>query len=248
MTKIPWGHVSSGSIYSGVKVHENGRWRVEKDSAKPGLASQHAAHPEQFCGFSELDEPNFSFRHPPCDFYSGTKALAEEAIREIGESFTWRLREPFNERDDSCNLFARLGSSGLRGLNSFSHLEDSVRACLDLWEFRAPFGVYNVVNPGALDVEAIGQRLQRLHRTHRFTWVASGEHRATSRAPRSNCVLDSSKLLKAGIKMRPVAEAFHDAVDRLEAFNRRERPVERDHPVPQRISVRRICYSPRRPV
>src|SRR5208282_3826590 len=34
---IPWGHVSSGCIYSGAKVFENGKKRVEKDFTKPEL-------------------------------------------------------------------------------------------------------------------------------------------------------------------------------------------------------------------
>jgi hypothetical protein len=36
-----------------------------------------------FRGFTETDAPNFSFRSPPCSFYSGTKALGVEAIAEI---------------------------------------------------------------------------------------------------------------------------------------------------------------------
>src|SRR5581483_2897183 len=98
MTKTPWAHVSSGSIHAGIKILENNRWHIERDAGKPGLAEQHQAHPERFSGFTELDEPNFSFRYPPCDFCSGTRALAEEAIREIGESYIWRMREPFNEQ------------------------------------------------------------------------------------------------------------------------------------------------------
>src|ERR1041385_7430264 len=35
--KIPWGHVSSGCIYSGAKVIEDGITRIEKDMTKPDL-------------------------------------------------------------------------------------------------------------------------------------------------------------------------------------------------------------------
>src|SRR5258706_16445288 len=34
---IPWGHVSSGCIYSGAKVVTNGQTRPEKDFTKPEL-------------------------------------------------------------------------------------------------------------------------------------------------------------------------------------------------------------------
>src|ERR1700733_14765797 len=102
MTKTPWGHVSSGSIYNGAKVIKDGEGRVEKDLGSAEVRRLFAAHPGQFRGFSERDEANFSFRHPPCSFYSGTKALAEEAIREVGQGHCYilRLRLPFNERDE----------------------------------------------------------------------------------------------------------------------------------------------------
>ncbi len=51
---VPWGHVSSGCIYSG-------------DGPGPD-------------GFTELDPPNFTFRAGPCSFYSGTKGLGEEVL------------------------------------------------------------------------------------------------------------------------------------------------------------------------
>jgi dTDP-4-dehydrorhamnose reductase len=69
--KIPWGHVSSGCIYS---------WRRPDGG-----------------GWTEEDEPNFSFRSPPCSFYSGTKALGEEVLEGAENCFVWRLRIPFND-------------------------------------------------------------------------------------------------------------------------------------------------------
>src|SRR5579862_4269973 len=79
MTKTPWGHVSSGSIYSGAKVQTKTAWAIERDLGRPDLLEFFENHPEKFRGFIELDEPNFSFRATPCNFFSGTKALAEEA-------------------------------------------------------------------------------------------------------------------------------------------------------------------------
>src|SRR6185436_10880010 len=72
---IPWGHVSSGCIYAGAKVFENDVVRVERHLADAKVRSLFDSNPERFAGFKESDEPNFSFRQPPCSFYSGTKAL-----------------------------------------------------------------------------------------------------------------------------------------------------------------------------
>ncbi|HUA67820.1 MAG TPA: hypothetical protein VMA13_04665, partial [Candidatus Saccharimonadales bacterium] len=100
---------------------------------------------------------------------------------------------------------------------SISHLDDFVRACLDLWERRAPFGIYNVVNPGATTTRRIAEMIQHIARPHRIFefWKDDEEfYRCAARVPRSNCVLDTSKLLATGVKMRPLEEALTDALQR----------------------------------
>ena len=220
MTKTPWGHVSSGCIYNGGKITEDGRERIEKDLGGPEIRRLFAAHPERFRGFNEMDEANFSFRHPPCSFYSGTKALAEEAIREIGQCYIWRLRLPFNERDEPCNLLCQQPEVMDDAINSLSHLEDCVRACLDLWEIRAPFGIYNVTNPGAVAVREIVQGMTRATQAQR----AEQPHSPKARTPRSNCILDVSKLLQSGVKIRPVTEAMEESLAGLRATLRAGKP------------------------
>jgi len=223
ITKIPWGHLSSGCIYAGSKVIEGGRERIETDLRQPEIRRLFAAHPERFPGFSEKDEANFSFRHPPCSFYSGTKALAEEAIHGIGQCYIWRLRLPFNERDEPCNLLCQQPDSMDDAINSLSHLEDCVKACLDLWEIRAPFGIYNVTNPGAVAAREIVLAMPRAAKAPR----ASGgkpSHAPTAKIPRSNCILDVSKLLQSGVKLRTVNEAMDESLHRLRAVLRTGRP------------------------
>ena len=139
---IPWGHISSGCIYAGAYVTAGGTTRLEKDLSLPHLKSLAESSPEHFRGFTETDAPNFSFRQPPCSFYSGTKALAEEAIQGIGQSYIWRVRLPFDEQDNSRNYISKL----LRypklydNVNSLTHRGDAARVCLDLWHRHAPFG------------------------------------------------------------------------------------------------------------
>ena len=77
MTKTPWGHVSSGEIYAGAKVLENETLRTETDLSRPDLRQLFEKDPARFHGYTELDEPNFSFHNSPSNFYSGSRALAE---------------------------------------------------------------------------------------------------------------------------------------------------------------------------
>ncbi len=162
----------------------------------------------------------------PCNFHSGTKALAEEAIRDIGQSYIWRIRQPFNDREEPWNWLSRAQMEGELhdNINSFSHLEDCVKACLDLWEMRAPFGIYNVTNPGAMTTRPAAEEMQRVLKAGPH--VLPGEAEQTAKAPQSNCILDTAKVLKAGIKLRPLAEAFEDCLDRLHLTSRAARTLD----------------------
>jgi dTDP-4-dehydrorhamnose reductase len=219
MTNTPWGHVSSGSIYTGAKVVEGGRMRVERDLNNPEVRQLFNEHPERVYGFTEWDEPNFSFRQAPCNFYSGTKALAEEAILGSGLNYIWRPRMLFDERQESRNLLWKLQNYPkiYDNINSISHLREFVSACLDLWERRAPFGIYNVVNEGAVTTRQVVEMIQRVlapDREFEF-WKDDREfYRFGAKVRRSNCILDASKLLAVGVKLRTATEALEDALER----------------------------------
>jgi dTDP-4-dehydrorhamnose reductase len=214
---VPWGHVSSGCIYSGAKVDTGGKVRVEKDLSRPDLKLVVEKQPEAIHGFTETDVPNFTFRDPPCSFYSGTKALGEEAILGVGRSYIWRLRIPFDEYDGNRNYLSKVQryAKVYDNVNSISHRADYARACLDLWEKRAGFGIYNVTNPGWVTTREVIKLLEQILKPGRkFEFWASDEefYKVAAKTPRSNCVMDVSKLLAAGVKIRPVRKALEDSL------------------------------------
>ena len=215
---VPWGHVSSGCIYSGAKVvGEDGAVRVEKDMTHPVMRVLAERNPERIHGFTEEDVPNFSFRDGPCSFYSGTKALGEEAITGMGTCYVWRLRIPFDEIDGPRNYLSKVQryTKVYDNLNSISHREDFAKACLDLCQVGAPAGIYNVTNPGWVTTRKVVQRLEAILRPlKRFEFWESDEefYRVAAKTPRSNCVMDSTKLLRAGVVVRPVEEALEHAL------------------------------------
>lgn len=214
---IPWGHVSSGCIFNGAKIIENGKTRIEKDLTKRELYAAAETSPERIHGFAESDTPNFSFRDGPCSFYSGTKALGEEGIAGVGRSYIWRLRIPFDERDNARNYLSKVQryAKVYDNVNSLSHRSDFVRASLDLWQRRAPFGIYNVTNPGFVTTRRVVGLIETILKPRRSFefWPGDDEfYRQAVKTPRSNCVLDVSKLLAAGVKIRPVAEALEDSL------------------------------------
>lgn len=218
VTGIPWGHVSSGCIYSGAKIVQVGQVRVEKDLTRPDCRGVVERSPESIQGFTETDPPNFSFRDLPCSFYSGSKALGEEAIAGIGNSYIWRLRIPFDQFDNSRNYLSKLQRyrKVYENVNSISHRFDFVNAALDLWQSKAAFGIYNMTNPGFITTRQVVEMIERIRKPARtFEFWANDEefYRTAAITPRSNCVMDSSKLLAAGIAMRPVQQALETALE-----------------------------------
>jgi UDP-glucose 4,6-dehydratase len=210
---IPWGHVSSGCVFSGAKIVQNGQVRVEKDLTRPELHALAEQHSPAVQGFTESDPPNFSFRDLPCSFYSGTKALGEEAMAGLGRSYVWRLRIPFDEFDSQRNYLSKIQRypKVYENVNSVSHRGDFAQACLDLWERRAPFGTYNVTNPGYVTTRQVVELIEkRFKPARKFEFWANDEefYRQAARTPRSNCVLDVSKLLATGVRIRPVEQAL----------------------------------------
>lgn len=220
MTNTPWAHISSGNIYTGAKVEmPGGRIRIERDLNRPEIRQLFATHPDRFHGFTEWDEPNLSFRHAPCSFYSGSKALAEEAIHGMGRCYIWRPGTLFDERDDPRNLLSKLqlSKSVYDSIISVSQLNDFVRASLELWQTSAPFGIYNVVNSGAVSIERIveltGQLLKQNPEIELIDNDASSAGPHTRAAiSLSSCILDTGKLSAAGVKMRSSEEALKNSL------------------------------------
>jgi len=173
--------------------------------------------PEKIRGFTELDEPNFSFRATPCNFFSGTVALAEEAIRGIGRNYIWRLGQPFNEHGEPENFLQQIQTAEkiYDGVGAYSHTGDFVRACLDLWERGAPFGIYNIANPGLVTNSQIVEVIRKILNPPRHFefWKDDTEfYSRGNRVLRPDYVLDVSKLLATGVVMRPVIEAIEDSL------------------------------------
>jgi dTDP-4-dehydrorhamnose reductase len=214
------GFVSSGCIYAGAKVRrECGTWAVEDRLTEPLVSELLSERSHRVAGFSETDEPNFCFAHNNCSFYSGTKALAEEVMAGFPDFYVWRLRIPFDELDGSRNYLSKVQryAKVYQNWNSVSHRRDFVAACLDTWLQKVPGGVYNVVNPGYVSTQEVVEKIREKLKSgwSPAFWGSDDEfYRFGAVTPRSNCILDTTKILKAGIRIRSVGEALEESLDR----------------------------------
>ena len=190
-TNTPWGHVSSGCIYTGAR--------------------------EDGTEFTEADAPNFTFRQNNCSFYSGTKALGEEILKNAANVYLWRLRIPFDNIESPRNYLTKLirYENLLEASNSISQLDEFVAATFACWEKRVPFGTYNVTNPGYVTTREVVELIIESGlstKTFNFFKDESEFMAKAAKTPRSNCIMSSEKLAAAGITMTPVKEAIRQAL------------------------------------
>ena len=196
---VPMGHVSSGCIYSGTGPSDR--------------------------GFNEEDPPNFTFRQNNCSFYSGCKALGEEVLEPFENCFVWRLRIPFDNTDSSRNYISKLlrYERLLEARNSLSQLDEFVEACYQCYQDSLPRGIYNLTNTGSVTTSEVVELIQKHRLTNRqFSFFGDEQEfmRIAAKTPRSNCVLDNSKALAAGLKLTPVHEALDRCLTNWQASGR----------------------------
>ncbi|MDX2226468.1 MAG: sugar nucleotide-binding protein [Verrucomicrobiae bacterium] len=190
-TGTTWGHVSSGCIYSGTRPDGS--------------------------GFTEEDAPNFCFRTNHCSFYSGSKALGEEVLAGAERCYVWRLRIPFDRFDSPRNYLSKLMTYDriLDATNSITCLPDFIRTTLDCLERGVPFGVYNVTNPGFVTAREVIDMILReglVQKEFKFFTDEKDFMQKAAITPRSNCILDSGKWIRAGLTMPAEKEAIRWAL------------------------------------
>jgi len=180
-------HISSGCIYGG----------YSKD-------------------FTEEDAPNFDFQNG--SFYSGTKALAEKIVKQNApNSYIFRLRIPFDEFASPRNYLTKLLTYDqlLDVRNSLSHRTDFAKYTIDLIEQNVPFGIYNITNKGSVTTKEVVELMQehlKINKEFKFFSKLDNFMQEVT-APRSNCVLDTSKI-EQYISIRTAQEALKDSLSK----------------------------------
>lgn len=181
---IKFAHISSGCIYSGSE------------------------------SFTEDHEPNFSF-DTGGSFYSGTKALAERAVSTNPNAWQFRLRIPFDNMKSSRNYITKLLTYDklIDVENSVSHRGDFVKACMQLMRRLAPFGIYNVTNPGTITTKSVVNLIEGyLESNRQFNFFTDYDSFNSSvKTGRSNCTLCTDKLTSY-VDMRSAESALIDSI------------------------------------
>jgi dTDP-4-dehydrorhamnose reductase len=121
--------------------------------------------------------------------------------------YIWRLRMPFESVPHKKNLITKLPNytTVVKAKNSISRLSDFVRCCIESYEKRIPFGIYNVTNGGHVYFPDLCRSIDN---SIKRKYVTVDEISEMFVVPRSNCILSNSKLLDTGIEMDDVHTAI----------------------------------------
>jgi UDP-glucose 4,6-dehydratase len=96
-----------------------------------------------------------------------------------------------------------------------THRYEFVDTCLDLWLNKEDYGIYNIVNTGSITTRQVVKLMKKylkLDKDFKF-WKNDEEfYGFGAKAPRSNCVLDNSKLTRTGLKIRDTEEAIIESL------------------------------------
>lgn len=216
---IRLGTVSSGCIYTGAKIRKpNGQWVVEDRLTDPLIIELLEQRSERVEGFTEDDQPNFCFEKNNCSFYSGTKAVAENALKNFPDFYIWRLRIPFDEFDSPRNYLRKILNYPkiYQNWNSLSHRGEFASACFNCLLNSLSGGVYNLTNSGYTSTQEVVKLIQKLKRPKWKPkyWENDDEfYRFGATARRSNCILNTKKAIQSGLGLRNVKDALIESLE-----------------------------------
>ena len=167
-------------------------------------------------GFTETDPANFDG-----SYYSKTKAMTEQLLKEYDNVLTLRLRMPVSDDLNARNFVTKITKYEfvVDIPNSNSILHDLLPASITMAEKNVT-GIYNFTNPGAISHnEVLG--LYKKYVNPDFQWknFTLKEQSQVIKAGRSNCELDTGKLVRKlkefGITIPEIHLAYEDCFKRM---------------------------------
>lgn len=145
-------------------------------------------------GFKEEDKPNFHG-----SFYSHTKALCEDLLRNYSYTCVLRVRMPISDDLSPRNFVTKIVKYDkvVNIPNSMTVLTDLLPVSLKMAE-RKLTGIYNFTNPGAISHnEVLDLYKKYIDPSYTYTNFSVDEQAKILKAGRSNNTMDHTKLVNA---------------------------------------------------
>ncbi|KAG6424444.1 hypothetical protein SASPL_114862 [Salvia splendens] len=166
-----------------------------------------AAHPEgSGIGYKEEDTPNFIG-----SFYSKTKAMVEELLKEYDNVCTLRVRMPISsDLSNPRNFITKISKYNkvVDIPNSMTILDELLPIAIEMAK-RNLRGIWNFTNPGVVSHnEILEMYKQYIDPDFKYTNFTLEEQAKVIIAPRSNNEMDASKLKKEFPELLSIKESL----------------------------------------
>ncbi|XP_044472788.1 trifunctional UDP-glucose 4,6-dehydratase/UDP-4-keto-6-deoxy-D-glucose 3,5-epimerase/UDP-4-keto-L-rhamnose-reductase RHM1-like [Mangifera indica] len=164
-------------------------------------------HPEgSGIGFKEEDKPNFTG-----SFYSKTKAMVEELLKEYDNVCTLRVRMPISsDLNNPRNFITKISryNKVVNIPNSMTVLDELIPIAIEMAK-RNLKGIWNFTNPGVVSHNEILE-MYKAYINPNFKWAnfTLEEQAKVIVAPRSNNEMDASKLKKEFPELLSIKESL----------------------------------------
>lgn len=163
-------------------------------------------------GFTEEDPPNFEG-----SFYSKTKAMVEDLLRNYPNVLTLRLRMPLSDDLHPRSFITKITKyeKVVNIPNSMTVLYEMLPIALDM-TLRDLKGIYNFTNPGAISHNEVLQ-LYKDFIDPSFEWTnfTVAEQDKILKAGRSNNLLNTSKLEALYPSLQPIQVSLRQLFERM---------------------------------
>ncbi|PIN19817.1 putative NAD+-dependent epimerase [Handroanthus impetiginosus] len=166
-----------------------------------------AAHPEgSGIGYKEEDKPNFTG-----SFYSKTKAMVEELLKEYDNVCTLRVRMPISsDLNNPRNFITKISryNKVVNIPNSMTILDELLPISIEMAK-RNLRGIWNFTNPGVVSHNEILEMYKKyIDPEFKWTNFTLEEQAKVIIAPRSNNEMDASKLKKEFPELLSIKESL----------------------------------------
>jgi len=145
----------------------------------------------------------------PKSFYSKSKYAYDLMLGGMSNVTVLRIRMPISTKNNPRNLINKLrGYKQIIDIpNSMTFMDDLTR-CVD-WAIKGTHtGIFHVTNPEPITAAQVMTEYQKYDPSHSFEIISEAQLDGLTLAKRSNCIINSDKLKKAGFTMSPSKKAL----------------------------------------
>jgi dTDP-4-dehydrorhamnose reductase len=203
--KIKLIHISSGCIFNGTSP--NIQYPIP-------LVRDHYVLPTDG-GWKETDAAN------PMSLYSKSKLASDLVLQNYSNAAILRIRMPISSKHHPRNLITKLINYKrvVEEENSITPLACLSRT-IDFVIEKDLTGIYHIANPEPIKHSRLLEEYRKYVPTHQYEKISANELDKLTVAKRSNCILNSEKIMNAGFKFQPIDEVIGDYMKRYVEENK----------------------------